>query len=69
MQACLNGFGTQIKQQLIARLSHGGPGLSNAMFSLGLADIKQTLEETAEAALAYKRDSKVKTFTENLETW
>ena len=64
VQARLNSFVSLTKTEAMARLGHGGPGLSNAAFGLGVADICQTLEDTAEAALTYNRDSKLKTFAD-----
>jgi hypothetical protein len=64
VQARLSAFVTRIKTETMARLGVGGPQLSNHAFGLGVADIKKTLEENADAALAYNRQSKIKTFAD-----
>ena len=45
----------------MARLSHGGPGLTNASFHQGINQIQQTLTDNHNATLAFERDRAHKT--------
>ena len=52
----------KIKTDQLARIGHGGPGLTNAAFATGIRDVSKTLEATHQAALKYDQDKSNKTF-------
>jgi hypothetical protein len=63
-QARLAAWANRVKDAQMARLGVGGPGLSNAAFAHGVAELRTTLEDTHLATLAFEREKNEKTFTD-----
>lgn len=63
-QGLLNTFANRHKNQLLARLGHGGPQLSNAAFAAGVATIRDTMSDNLNAHLQFERDRHTKTFAD-----
>jgi hypothetical protein len=63
-QARLAAWASRVKQGQLARIGVGGPGLSNAAFAHGVAELKTTLEATHIASLEFERARSDKSFTD-----
>jgi hypothetical protein len=64
LQAKLANWSGRVSASQLARLGVGGPGLTNASFALGIAEIRATLEGNHIAALEFERAKNDKTFTD-----
>jgi hypothetical protein len=60
----LTAWSNRVKDDQMKRLGVGGPGLSNAAFAHGVAELKSTMVETHRATLEYDRDKKRTSYTE-----
>jgi hypothetical protein len=63
-QARLSAWAARVKESQLARIGVGGPGLSNAAFAHGVAELKTTMENTHIATLEFERARNEKTFTD-----
>ena len=63
-QARLNAWSSRVKDGQMARLGHGGSGLSNTAFSQGVSVLKTTIEANHLATLEYERARADKTFSD-----
>ena len=55
---------TRVREDQMARLGIGGPGLSSAAFSLGLNQLQTTIRDTHTENLQFQRDRTQKSFTD-----
>ena len=60
----INGWANRHKEAQLARMGVGGPGLSNAAFAAGVAQIQTTLTDTHADRIQFERDRATKTFAE-----
>ena len=60
----LNTSLTSHRTIILNRAGIGRPGLTNATFNAGIADLTNTLDNNAQAAIRYQRDRNEKTFTD-----
>ena len=62
--ALLTRWVSRVRDSQMARLGHGGPGLSNASFARGVDTIRNTMENNLQDRLQYERDRALKTFSD-----
>ena len=63
-QAALQQWVATVRENQLARLGIGGPGLTTAAFSAGIAAVNTTLQTTHNDAIAFQKAQGEKTFTQ-----
>ena len=60
----LNAWTETVRARELAKLGAGGPGLTTAAFQAGVANLRDTMNDTAAARLQFERDRDNRTFTQ-----
>ena len=63
-QMLLADWANRVRDLAMARLGHGGPGLSSAAFTTGITELRNTLENNHQAQISHDVNSRTKTFTD-----
>ena len=58
----LDRWVSRVRDDIFARMGHGGPALTSAAFHAGISAIRSTIQETNDANLDYDRARRVVTF-------